>query len=161
LKLDAIDVKVLEAIQRDSKRTTAEIARELGIPVTTVYSKIRRLENLKLIKGYHALLDGKKLGKSTTAFILVTVSYATQSQDLDREVANQVSQFGEVQEVHLVSGEWDFIIKLRSSNIESVGKFIAEKLRTVKGIDRTVTCLVFETAKETTEIDLKQPHEDI
>jgi DNA-binding Lrp family transcriptional regulator len=157
LKLDALDIKVLEIIQRNSKPSTTEIARDLGVPVTTVYSKIRRLEKAGVIQGYRAILDGKKLGKSAIAFILATVSYGAQRYDLDSAVARQVSRFREVQEVHLLSGEWDFLIKLRASDIDSVGKFLVEKLKTVDGIDRTVTCLVFETTKETTEMDLPKP----
>jgi DNA-binding Lrp family transcriptional regulator len=65
-----------------------------------------------------------------------------------------VARFPEVQEVHLISGEWDFLIKIRAPDVAGVGNFLAEKLRTVKGIDKTITCMVFETAKETTEIDL-------
>jgi Lrp/AsnC family leucine-responsive transcriptional regulator len=156
LRLDAVDVRVLEMIQRDSKPSTTEIARVLGVPVTTVYSKIRRLEKEGIIQGYRAVLDGKKLGRPVVAFILASVSYGAQRYYMDRLVARQVSKFTEVQEVHLVSGPWDFIIKLRSSDVEAAGRFLAEKLRTVKGIDRTETCLVFETAKETTELELPQ-----
>jgi DNA-binding Lrp family transcriptional regulator len=52
-----------------------------------------------------------------------------------------------------MSGEWDFLIKIRSKDVQSVGRFLGEKLRTVKGLNKTVTCLVFNTAKETTEIE--------
>ena len=154
LKLDKIDFQVLAMIQRDSKPSITEIARLLGVPVTTVYSKIRKLEKARVIQGYRAVLDGKKLGTPVSAFIFASVTYGAQSYDMDRAVARQVSRFSEVQEVHLVSGPWDFIIKLRSRDVESVGRFLAEKLRSVKGIDRTETCLVFETTKETTEIEL-------
>jgi Lrp/AsnC family leucine-responsive transcriptional regulator len=156
--LDSVDVKLLEIVQRDSKPSTSEMARALGMPVTTVYSKIHRLEREGLIQGYRALLDGRKLGRSVVAFIFASVSYGAHRYDLDREVARQLSHFSEVQEVHLVSGAWDFLIKLRSKDVESVGRFLGEKLRTVKGIDRTETCLVFHTAKETAEIELPRPN---
>jgi DNA-binding Lrp family transcriptional regulator len=154
VRLDAVDVRVLEMIQRDSKPSTMETARVLGVPVTTVYSKIRRLEKEGIIRGYRAVLDGRKLGRGVVAFVLASVSYGAQRYSKDRAVARQLSKFSEVQEVHLVSGPWDFIIKLRSSDVESAGRFLAEKLRTVKEIDRTETCSVFDTAKETTEIEL-------
>jgi len=109
LRLDAVDVRVLEMIQRDSKPSTMEMAKVLGVPVTTVYSKIRRLEKEGVIRGYRAVLDGRKLGRGVVAFVLASVSYGAQRYDKDRAVARQLSKFSEVQEVHLVSGPWDFI----------------------------------------------------
>ena len=154
MRLDALDLKILGIIQGDSDRSTTSLARELQVPVTTVYSKIRRLEKAGIIRGYCALIDPKSLGVGTVAFILASGSYGAQRYHLDRHVAKQVARFPEVQEVHLISGEWDFLTKIRAPDVAGVGNFLAEKLRTVKGIDKTITCMVFETAKETTEIDL-------
>ena len=154
LRLDALDFRILGIIQGDSNRSTTRLARELQVPVTTVYSKIRRLGKAGIVRGYRASIDPKTLGIGTIAFILASVSYGAQRYHLDRHVAKQVARFPEVQEVHLISGEWDFLIKIRARDVAGVGNFLAEKLRTVKGIDKTITCMVFETAKETTEIDL-------
>lgn len=154
MRLDALDIKILGLIQGDSNRATTRLARELQVPVTTVYSKIRRLEKAGIIRGYRASIDPTSFGIGTVAFILATVSYGAQRYHLDRHVAKQVARFPEVQEVHLISGEWDFLIKIRAPDVAGVGTFLAEKLRTVKGINKTVTCMVFETAKETAEIDL-------
>lgn len=154
MRLDSLDIKILGIIQGDSNRSTTKVARQLEVPVTTVYSKMRRLERAGVIRGYRTSIDPKSLGIGAVAFILATVSYGAQRYHLDRYVAKQVAHFPEVQEVHLVSGEWDFIIKIRAPDVGAVGAFLGEKLRTVKGIDKTITCMVFETTKETTEIDL-------
>jgi DNA-binding Lrp family transcriptional regulator len=58
----------------------------------------------------------------------------------------------EVQEVHIISGEWDILIKVKAKDVDSVGKYVVDKLRLVKGIERTLTCLVFESEKESTVI---------
>ena len=100
------------------------------------------------------MIDPKSFGIGTVAFILATVSCGAQRYHLDRHVAKQVARFPEVQEVHLIGGEWDFLIKIRAPDVAGVGAFLVEKLPVVKGIDKTVTCMVFETAKETAEIDL-------
>jgi Lrp/AsnC family leucine-responsive transcriptional regulator len=117
------------------------------------------MEKAGIIKGYHAVLDAAKLNASTTAFVLA--SFASQ-RDGDktlsqREVAKEVAQFPEVQEVHIISGDWDILIKVRTSAVESVGKFVVDKLRLVKGIEKTLTCLVFESQKETTSLPLWPP----
>jgi len=154
--LDKKDIQILRIIQRNSKITTREIARQLNIPVTTVFTRIKKLEQKGIIKEYRAILNEKKLGKSTTAFILASFSYRTQNKELlsQRELAREIAKFPEVQEVHIITGDWDLLIKVKGENVEAIGKFVIDKLRLVKGIEKTLTCVVFETEKETTEIPL-------
>ena len=154
--LDKKDIEILRIIQRNSKITTREIARQLNIPVTTVFTRIKKLEQKGIIKEYKAILNEKKLGKGTTAFILASFSYRTQNKELlsQRELAREIAKFPEVQEVHIITGDWDLLIKVKAENVEAIGKFVIDKLRLVKGIEKTLTCVVFETEKETTEIPL-------
>jgi len=154
--LDKKDIQILRIIQRNSKITTREIARQLNIPVTTVFTRIKKLEQKGIIKEYRAILNEKKLGKGTTAFILASFSYRTQDKELlsQRELAREIAKFPEVQEVHIITGDWDLLIKVKAENVEAIGKFVIDKLRLVKGIEKTLTCVVFETEKETTEIPL-------
>ena len=158
MKLDSLDVELLSLLQHDSKKTARELGRTLDMPVTTVYAKIKRMEELGLIRGYKAILDAAKLGFAATAFVLATFSYRS-SQGADatisqREVAKEVARFAEVQEVYVISGDWDVLIKVKATDIDAVGRFVVDKLRTVRGIEKTVTCMVFDTAKETQEISL-------
>ena len=154
--LDKKDIQILRIIQKNSKITTREIARQLDIPVTTVFTRIKKLEQKGIIKEYRAILNEKKLGKGTTAFILASFSYRTQNKELlsQRELAREIAKFPEVQEVHIITGDWDLLIKVKAENVEAIGKFVIDKLRLVKGIEKTLTCVVFETEKETTEIPL-------
>ena len=154
--LDKKDIQILKIIQRNSKITTREIARQLNIPVTTVFTRIKKLEQKGIIKEYRAILNEKKLGKGTTAFILASFSYRTQNKELlsQRELAREIAKFPEVQEVHIITGDWDLLIKVKAEDVEAIGKFVIDKLRLVKGIEKTLTCVVFETEKETTEIPL-------
>ena len=154
--VDKKDIQILRIIQRNSKLTTREIAKQLKIPVTTVFTRIKRLEQKGIIKGYRAILDEKKLGKSTTAFIPASFTYRTPNRELlsQRELAKEIAKFPEVQEVHIITGDWDLLIKIKAESVEAIGKFVIDKLRLVKGIEKTLTCVVFETEKETTEISL-------
>jgi DNA-binding Lrp family transcriptional regulator len=131
--------------------STRELASKVSSPITTVYAKMRRMEDLGLIKGYRAVLDGGKLGIGTTAFILTSVVYRQADRETllsQKEIAKEVAKFEEVQEVHIITGDWDLLIKVKAENVEAVGKFVIEKLRTVKGIERTLTCVVFDTIRE-------------
>jgi DNA-binding Lrp family transcriptional regulator len=154
LKLDEKDLVILALIQENCKLTARQIARKINSPITTVFAKIKRMERLGIIKAYKAILDSKKLNSGTAAFILASVSYRTKNNETlisQREIAEKIAKFPEVQEVHIITGDWDLLIKLKAENIEVIGKFVIDRLRLVKGIEKTLTCMVFETCKETTD----------
>lgn len=155
LSLDTDDSKILRIIQENCRLTAREISDRTGIAVTTIFAKIKRMEKLGIIRGYYAVLEGSKLNAGTTAFIFMSFEYKGTDRILSqRKVAKQIATFAEVQEVHIISGEWDILIKVKAKDVESVGKFVVDKLRLVGGIGRTVTCFVFESEKETMSIAL-------
>jgi len=156
-KIDEKDVQILEMLQRNCKLTVKEIARRIGSPITTAFAKIKRLENLGIIKEYRAVLDSKKVGKGATAFILTAFSYRKNNKDVlsQREIAKQIARFPEVQEVHIIAGDWDILLKVKEKDVEAIGKFVIDKLRNIKGVEKTLTCMVFETQKETTALPLQ------
>jgi DNA-binding Lrp family transcriptional regulator len=156
-KLDNKDLAILAVVQKNSKLAAREIARMVHSPITTVFAKIKRMEKLGIIKEYRAILDSQKLHISTTAFILASVTYRMKDNEVlisQREIAREIAGFSEVQEVHIITGDWDLLIKLKGESADTIGKFIIDKLRFVKGIEKTLTCMVFETCKETTEIPI-------
>jgi DNA-binding Lrp family transcriptional regulator len=57
--------------------------------------------------------------------------------------------------VHIITGDWDLLIKLKGKDVDTVGKIVIDKLRRVRGIEKTLTCMVFETCKETTELPIE------
>jgi len=157
IKLDKKDVEILKFIQEDCKKSVKEIARKISSPITTVYAKIKRMEDLGIIKNYKTILDAKKLDKGTTAFILVSFGYRTPGIDkpLDqREIANKIAKFPEVLESHLLSGNWDIIIKVKAKDVDEIGKFVVDKLRKLEGVEKTLSCLVYGTSKESLDIAL-------
>jgi len=154
-KLDEKDLAILTLLQKNCRMTAREIAQKIDSPITTVFAKIKRMEQQKIIKEYKAILNSKKLNFGTTAFILVSFSYRNGETPLSqRVIAEQIAKFPEVQEVHIISGDWDILIKVKEKDVDTIGKFVIDKLRTVKGIEKTLTCMVFDTTKETTEMTL-------
>jgi len=154
-QIDKRDVKILKLLQNDCKMTAKEIAKKIGSPITTIYSKIKRMEELGIIKYYKAILDSRKLDKGTTAFILVSFAYRPGSREKplsQRDVAKQIAAFSEVQEVHIITGSWDILIKVRADHVDTLGKLVMDKLRTIEGVENTLSCVVYETVKETTDI---------
>jgi len=156
-KLDEKDVAILSLIQENSKLTARQIAQRVNSPITTVFAKTKRMEELGIIREYRAVLAPEKLDSGTAAFILASVSYRAKADDIpvsQRAVAEEIAKFPEVQEVHIITGDWDLLIKLRAESVESIGKFVVDNLRLIKGLEKTLTCMVFETVKETTKVHL-------
>lgn len=154
-KLDEKDSAILTLIQKDSKLTAKQISKRVGAPITTVFAKTKRMEEQGIIREYRAIVAPEKLSKGTLAFILASVSYRTKDDEppiSQRAVAEEVARFPEVQEVHIITGDWDLLVKLRAENVDAVGKFVVDKLRLIKGLEKALTCMVFETVKETTEV---------
>ena len=157
-KLDEKDLAILNFIQKDCKLTAREIARKIGSPITTVFAKTKRMEELGIIEEYRAILNSRKLDNSATAFVLASVSYGAKNdgkQFSQRDIAGEIAKFPEVQEVHIITGDWDLLIKLKGKDVDTIGKIVIDKLRIVKGVEKTLTCMVFETSKETTEIPIE------
>ncbi len=154
-KLDEKDIAILTLLQANSKLTAKQIAKKINAPITTVFAKTKRMEDLGIIKEYRAIVDPQQLSAGTAAFILASVSYRTVVDGgpvSQREVAREIARFPEVQEVHIITGDWDLLVKLRAENVDSVGKFVVDKLRLIRGLEKTLTCMVFETVKETTRV---------
>ena len=152
-KLDDKDLTILMLIQENSKLTANQIAKKTNTPITTVFAKIKRMEEIGIIKQYRAILSPEKLNLPTTAFILAAVSYGNKTDETpitQRDVAEKIAKLSEVQEVHIITGDWDLLIKLRAENVNAIGKFVVDKLRRINGLQKTLTCMVFETIKETT-----------
>ena len=157
MSVDERDIEILRLLQEDAKVSAKEISRRIGSPITTVYSRIKKLEESGIIKGYKPVLDYAKLGRPTTALILASFTYRLSGveEPLDqRQIAREVARFPEVQEVHIISGDWDILIKVKERDVAAVGRFVVDKLRKVRGIEKTLTCMVFDTAKETLDIPL-------
>lgn len=151
---DASERELLRALQSDSKRSLRELSKELGLPISTVHEKIKRLERDGFIKGYRAILDEKKLGFGVTGFILVSISYANAPKTSQAEIAAKAAKLPNVQEVHIIAGEWDLLVKAKARSVEELGKFVTERLRSIPGVEKTLSMIVYETVKEEAQLPL-------
>lgn len=87
--------------------------------------------------------------------ILASITYRMPGveEPLDqRQIARELARFPEVLEVHIITGDWDILIKIKADHVDTLGKFVMDKLRMVEGIEKTLSCIVYETVKETTDV---------
>jgi Lrp/AsnC family leucine-responsive transcriptional regulator len=144
--LDEKDTAILEELSKDSRKTTKAIARELDIPRATVHDRIARMEKKGVIRKYTAIPDYREVGLGVTAFILAQFDHAGGISQ--RETAEEIADMPGIYEVHLISGEYDMLLKVRGASMEEIGQLVVDRLRDVKGVARTLTCASFATVKE-------------
>jgi len=151
--LDEKDVALLELLQENARLTVKELSRKIGSPITTTHARLKRLEREGFIKAYRAILDPKKLGFNTLAYIFISFS---REKGLDqRKVASEIAKIPEVQEVHIITGEWDILAKVRVSNVDALGELVVNKLRNIEGVEKTYTSVVLENVKESTKLPVR------
>jgi len=143
--LDEKDLAILKALEEDSRRTTKAISEDLGIPRATVHERIKRMVEKGIIKRFTITLDHSALGEPIVAFILV--SFLPNAKASQREVAQRISHLDGVFEVHLISGEYDMLVKVRGKSMEDIGALVIDRIRDVKGVGRTLTCVSFAQIK--------------
>jgi len=142
--IDEKDIRILEALVENSKTTTQQISRKLMIPVTTVHNRIKKMERLGVIRGYSVRVDYKKLGKGILAYVLMKVYYITHDGKKinQEELAREVAKNPAVEDVHILTGEYDMMVKVRVSSIDELNKLIIRDLRDMEGIDQSHTMVV-------------------
>ena len=142
MHLDETDVEILKALTLDARLSSRQIAKQCGVSIGTVLSRIKRMENEGIIRGYSALLDQEKLG-----YELTVVSEITVSKGRLLEVENEIARLPNVCCVYDVTGLIDAVIIAKFKNREELGKF-TKRLLTIPFVERTNTHVVLTTIKE-------------
>jgi len=152
MKIDEKDKQLLSLLQKNCKLSLRELSQITEMRETTIFARIKRLENSGIIKEYRAILDPKAIGKNVLAFVLI--KYDPSAGIKQKEVAEKIANLPEIQEVHIIAGDWDMIAKVREKDVEGLGKAVLDKIREIKGVKETVSLIVFESVKETTFLNL-------
>ncbi|HET8839135.1 MAG TPA: Lrp/AsnC family transcriptional regulator [Flavobacteriaceae bacterium] len=152
MKLDTTDIAILNILQKDSKTTTKEIAFKLGLSVTAIYERIKKLERSKVIRQYTALLDRNLVERNFTVFCHIKL--ARHTKEFISEFERQILRLEEVQECFHVSGDYDYILKIYVRNMETYRSFLVNKLTALNGIGSTQSTFVVNELKHHTVIKL-------
>ncbi len=144
--MDEKDLMILEKLKENARKTVNEIAKEVGLPRTTVGERIKRLMKEGVVKKFTTMLNYEKLGKPVTAFVLI--SFLPNPKISQRQLAREIARIKNVYEVYIIAGEWDLLLKVRGKDMEEIGQLILDKLRSMKGVGKTVTCTCFSVVKE-------------
>ena len=156
--MDAIDLEILGKLQANARVTAIKIGKAVGLSPPSVAERIRRLETERVIRGYTALLDFKKLGKDITAFVHVSIEFPT----FNDPFIQAIQALDAVQECHRVTGDHAYILKVRVENTEALDRLLMEGIRVIEGVTATETTVVLASVKEGVNLRLEgsQPKAD-
>lgn len=150
-KLDSIDTKILHALSRDARITITDLSQEVGLSKTPCKARLQRLEKEGVILGYRALLDPVKMGLDHIAFVEVKLS-DTREKAL-KEFNEAVCKLPEVEQCHMIAGNYDYLLKVRTSNINSYRHVLGEKISSLPHVEQTSTFVSMEAVKEDVVLD--------
>jgi len=151
-KLDAIDLKILDELQRDGRLSNVALAKTVGLSPTPCTERVRALEASGIIAGYAARLDAQRLDLGLLVFIEIAIDRT--SQDAFDQFAAAMLRIPQVQECHMVAGGFDYLVKVRVPDMAAYRAFLGEVLSRVPGIRATHSYAVMERVKESSVVDL-------
>lgn len=152
MTFDEIDKKLLLFLQEDSKQTTKELSHKLGLSVTAVYERIRKMENTGVISKYVAILDRHKINRDF--IVLCHVKLTQHKKEYVLQFEKEVMNLQEVTECFHVSGDYDYILKIGVKDMEDYRNFMLSKLTTLQHIASTHSSFMISEVKNTTAIVL-------
>ncbi|MCF3639668.1 Lrp/AsnC family transcriptional regulator [Rhizobium sp. TRM95111] len=153
MKLDAIDLRILNAIQRDGRITKLALAEKAGLSPTPCWLRLRKLEKAGIVSGYHARVAVRKVAPVANVMMEVTLG-AHRQADFDR-FERAVATIPEIVACWSVGGGVDYFLKIMTPDIDAYQRFVDGLLDRELGIDRYFTYIVTKTVKEETVLPLE------
>ena len=148
--LDRIDRNILNELQKDGRISNVELSKRVGLSPTPCLERVRRLERQGYIEGYAAILNPHYLDASLLVFVEINLAY--KSGDIFEEFRRAVLKLPQVLECHLVSGDFDYLIKARISEMASYRKLLGDILLKLPHVRESKSYIVMEELKETLQL---------
>jgi Lrp/AsnC family leucine-responsive transcriptional regulator len=150
VKLDETDLLILSMLQENARVPNVDIARRARMVPSGILVRLRKLEENKIILSYETRLNSLALGLGLTAFVFVKAKEVTARGD----TAKRLAAIPEVQEVHNITGEDCYLVKIRVVNPQELGRVLREQVGRIPSVFSTKTTIVLDTFKETTALPI-------
>ncbi|MCH8530141.1 MAG: Lrp/AsnC ligand binding domain-containing protein [Saccharospirillum sp.] len=152
-KLDRIDRRILQTLQRDGRISFTDLADRVGLSTTPCIERVRRLERDGIISGYHASINPHQLGYDLLVFVEISLSY--QSADAFERFSRAIEGLPYILECHLVSGDADYLLKARLEDMSQYRALLGDLLLTLPGVKNSKSYIVMETVKESMQLPIQ------
>ena len=150
--LDKIDLKILKLLQQNARIPMTELAEKVGLSTTPVTERVKRLERDNIISGYHARLNPHAVGQSLLVF--VEIKLRSKSGNIFEDFRREVTRIPQILECHLVSGEYDYLIKVRLPDMSAYRDMLGNILLQLPAAAESRSYVVMEEVKEGLILDL-------
>ncbi|MBE0367982.1 leucine-responsive transcriptional regulator Lrp [Pseudoalteromonas sp. MMG013] len=144
-QLDRIDRSILVELQKDGRVSNVELARRIGLSATPCLERVKKLEREGFIRGYKAVVDPAKVGQGLLVYVEITIS--KNSPDVFDKFNQAVRQHDEIIECHLVSGNFDFLLKTRVTDMSEYRGVLGDILLKLPNVSESRTYVVMEEVK--------------
>lgn len=153
-KLDRIDGNILYELQKNGRLSNVELSKRVGLSPTPCLERVKRLEAENYITGYSANLNPLKLNAALLVFVEITLTKT--SPDVFDDFSKAVQDLDVIQECHLVSGDFDFLLKTRVSDMAAYRELLGETLLTLPAVSESRTYVVMEEVKSSNVLPIKR-----
>jgi Lrp/AsnC family leucine-responsive transcriptional regulator len=147
VKLDETDRRILQLLQQDARMTVKDLASAVNLSATPVHERIKRLETSGVIRGYSAVVDRSKTGKSL--MVICYVSLREHSRAAGTKFIKSIMSMEEVTECYNISGEFDFMLKVVAAGMDEYYDFHVNKLSQIENIGNLQSTFIMGVIKET------------
>lgn len=154
MKLDRIDRKVLDELQRDGRISNVDLAARVNLSESACLRRVRSLEQEGLIDRYVALLNQKQIGLSGTVFVHIVLRREEQSELAAFEAA--IQEIPEVMECYLMTGEFDYLLRLVVADMADFERLHNGALTRLPGVSRVNSSVAIRTVRKTTELPIQK-----
>ena len=144
--IDKIDKQLIELLAENGRTTLSDLSKKVGLSVSPCQSRIKKLEEQKYILGYHAQINYQKLEKAHVAFVQVSLSN-TRARALE-EFNVEVGKLESVEQCHMIAGGFDYLLKVRTTDIDSYRLLLAEKISSLPYVASTSTFVSMQSVKD-------------
>ena len=158
IKLDRTDVRILDALQRQGRLTSAELAERVSLTPSPCWRRVKRLEEEGLSKGYLTVLDPGKLGYGVTAF--VSIMLENHHVELGRQFEAAAQKNAQIIACYNVSGRYDFLLTVIAADLEAFGEFARNVLRALPGVKEIYSSFALKEVKAGGALPLPEPSSD-
>ena len=148
--MDAIDLKILELLQADGRISHSEIAKAVGLTAPTVGERVKKLESRGVVRRYATILDADRVNRPITAFIAIRLDKPIHTQAF----LQRIRELDDVLECHHVTGEMDYLLKVRTKSTATLESLIINDVRSLDGVVTTRTMVGLSAPKEETSLKL-------
>lgn len=143
--LDAVDMEILRALQKNARLTTKELAAMVNLSTTPVFERVKRLEQRGYVKDYVAVLDAEKLGRGFVVFCSVKMRRI--GREIAEDFARVVRSIPEVTECYNISGSYDYLLKIHAPNMKYYQEFVLNILGNIDHLGSLESTFVMDEIK--------------